>query len=63
MSMVVGQFLRQGPGTVSLYRVRREDTPPWRDSPWEAARQDGTPSWRQGAVWITAPLTLPDFPE
>ncbi len=59
----VGQFLWPGPGPASLYKVRREDTPPWRASPWEAARHAGPPSWRRGAVWITASLTLPDFPE
>lgn len=58
----VGQALWPGPGPASLYQVRRDDQPPWRGNPWEAVRRAGRPSWRRGAVWITAWLTDPDFP-
>ncbi|MDR6935720.1 TniQ family protein [Luteibacter sp. 3190] len=58
----VGQFLWPGPGDPTLYQPRREDVPPWRGCPWEAVRRAGRPSWRRGALWITASMTLPDFP-
>jgi hypothetical protein len=61
-SPTMGQLLHSALGPASLFETRRGDAPPWRGSPWEVVRHAGRPSWRRGAIWITAWLTLPDFP-